>query len=341
MTRRKSVRRTTIDDVAKLAGVSISTVSRVVSGNAPVNEDTATRVQRAIEELNYKPSTAARALSDRRTNAFGLLVSEIAAPYYLYLLRGIEMAVREAGLGLLINSVGMSENQQEKTRPFLGEHNTDGIIVSSGSLPDEELQRLHELGLPLVLLHRTSPNGLSIPSLNVDNQAGIKAIIDHLVTVHGHQRIAFLRGPESEEDSYWRELGYREALQAHGLPIDPSLIGYGGFDEYISYTMVSEWLDSGMSFDAIFTGNDEAAPGVLNALNEHGLRVPEDVAVVGFDDDHLASRLTPKLTTVRSPIEQLGKEAVAQLLSLMEGKPTPSKILPIELIVRQSCGCSG
>lgn len=339
MSRRRTIQRSTINDVARLAGVSKATVSRVISGSAPVNAETAVRVQRAIDELNYIPSATAQALSDQRTNAFGLLVGEIAAPYFLYLLRGIESAARDANMGLLIHSVRSGAEDTVAYQPFLGEHNTDGLIIFSGCLPDSELRRLQGVGLPLVLLHRTAPDDLLVSSIAVDNRAGTRLVVDHLISMHGCRRIAFLRGPETEEDSRWRELGYQDALATHGIFYDPVLVGYGGFDERIAYDTVSRWLADGLAFDAIFTGDDEAAPGVLTALREARLRVPEDIAVVGFDDDYVASRLVPALTTVHSPIEQVGRAAVRELFRQMEGHPPRSQVLPVELVVRQSCGC--
>lgn len=339
MVRRRNKQRPTINDVARLAEVSKATVSRVISGSAPVNEDTAARVQRAIAELNYIPSATAQALSDQRTNAIGLLVLEIAAPYFLYLLRGIENATRDAGLGLLINSVRPGTESGENSQPFLGEHNTDGLIVFSGCLPDDELRRLHSVGLPVVLLHRIPPEDIAISSITVDNRKGAREIVEHLITVHNCQRIAFLRGPETEADSTWREAGYHDALEAHGIAYDPVLVGYGGFDERIAYATVTDWLAQGLEFGAIFTGDDEAAPGVLNALRDAGLRVPEDIVVVGFDDDYVASRLIPALTTVHSPIEQVGQKAVQELRRLMENKTPRAQVLPTELVIRQSCGC--
>ncbi len=341
MSRRRPVQRPTINDVAQLAGVSKATVSRVISGSAPVNEDTAARVHNAINELNYTPSAAAQALSDQRTNMLGLLLLEIAAPFFVYLLRGIESATRESGFGLLINSIGIEPGKFSEQRPFLGEHNTDGLIVFSGSLPNDELQRLADLGFPIVLLHRSAPEGLTIPSITVDNRTGARQIVEHLITVHNRRRIAFLRGPETEEDSIWREAGYHDALEAYSLPYDPSLIGYGGFDEKTAYHTVSRWLTEGLEFDAVFSGDDEAGAGVLNALHDVGCRMPEDVSVVGFDDDYLASRLIPGLTTVHSPIEEIGYEAVTQLIRLIKGKPAESKILPTRLVIRASCGCTG
>ena len=331
----KNTERPTINDVAHLAGVSKATVSRVLTGSAPVNRDMAERVQQAIKELNYIPSATAQALADRRTKTLGFLVLEIAAPYFVYLLRGIEHASRELGYRLLINTVP----HEDDFKPLLGEHNTDGLLVFAGSLGEDELRRLHDLQFPLVLVHQTPPDDLDIPMITIENKAGTRQLIDHLIETHHCRQIAFLRGPDDQEDSYWRELGYRQSLEAHRIAWNDDLIGYGGFDTQIAQETTLQWIERGLDVDAIFAGDDEAAAGVLAALRQAGKRVPDEIVVVGFDDDYVAHHLTPGLTTVRSPIEQIGREAVHQLVNQISGKSAKTIILPTELVIRESCGC--
>jgi DNA-binding LacI/PurR family transcriptional regulator len=159
--------------------------------------------------------------------------------------------------------------------------------------------------------------------------------------VHCYRRIAFLRGPENHEDSYWRELGYREALEAHRIPFDPTLVATGGFHKGMAQVAVGQWLRDGVEMDAVFAGDDESATGVITALRQAGKRVPEDIAVVGFDDVHMADYLMPPLTTVRAPIERTGREAVRQLVRLIRtGQAEPLVLLPTELVIRRSCGCN-
>jgi DNA-binding LacI/PurR family transcriptional regulator len=183
---------------------------------------------------------------------------------------------------------------------------------------------------------------LNIPYVTIENKAGAWKLVNHLIEVHTYRRIAFLRGPENHEDSYWRELGYREALESHGIPFDPALVATGGFHKEIARFAMEQWLRQGIEIDAIFAGDDEAATGVIAALQKAGMRVPEDIAVVGFDDVHLANYLMPPLTTVRAPIEQTGREAVRQLVSLLRtGEADPLVLLSTELVIRRSCGCGG
>jgi DNA-binding LacI/PurR family transcriptional regulator len=329
----------TIADVARLAGVSIATVSRVINGNTPVVTSTAERVQAAIKKLNFIPRTAARVLASRRTNTIGLLLPEIGGWFFPSMLRGIESAAHQAGFDLLIHTVDV-DYPLKTSRRALGMHNTDGLIIFTNSVSDEEMSYLQQSGFPIVLLHQTPPANLNIPVITIENKNGAQKIVDHLIEVHACRRIAFLRGPAGHEDSEWRERGYRESLEAHRIPFDESLIASGGFDEAEAVSSVNQWLLDGLEFDAIFSGDDDAALGVFTALQRAGRIIPDHVAVVGFDDVPLARFMSPPLTTVRAPTEQTGKDAVKQLVHLIRGEPAESiTLLPTELVIRNSCGC--
>jgi DNA-binding LacI/PurR family transcriptional regulator len=180
-----------------------------------------------------------------------------------------------------------------------------------------------------------------VPFVTVENKAATRKIISHLIDEHGRHSIVFLRGPHEQEDSRWREQGYRDALHAHHLPFKPELVLDGEFDQFAAYQNVKNFISrNGVHFDAIFTGDDDAAIGTLNALKEAGLRVPEDVAVVGFDDSRLSSFLNPPLTTVQAPTEQVGRTAAQLLFNLLQEQPAePATLLPTEIIIRRSCGC--
>ena len=338
MPSRTSFAKSNITDVARVANVSTATVSRVLNNNPLVAEETRQRVYAAIAALGYRPHAAARGLAFRQMQLIGLLLPEISGDFFPPLLRGIEAALRRDGYSLIIHSTGGLPAQSDN-RP-LGEHNTDGLLVFTDSLTDEAIERLHTHHFPMVLLHRTPPDQLSIPCVTIENKAGARRLVDHLLEVHGYRRIAFLKGPEGNEDSYWREMGYREALLNHGIEVDPQLVGYGGFEEADGYNTVAAWLAQGVSLEAIFAGDDEAALGVLNAVQRHGLRVPEDIAVVGFDDVPISRYLNPPLTTVRAPIETIGQEAARELIALIRKEAAQAlTLLPTELSIRRSCGC--
>jgi DNA-binding LacI/PurR family transcriptional regulator len=193
---------------------------------------------------------------------------------------------------------------------------------------------------PVVLLHRSSPKGLQIPSVTVENKNGAKQIVEHLIQVHHRKKIVYLRGPKEHEDSYWRETGYRQALEEAGLKFEPALIGAGNFDSHDAQDAIDAMLVDGVEFDAIFAGDDEAASGVLRALRLANITVPEQVSVVGFDDSNLAKHLIPALTTIDAHIEQAGYTAAKQLIELIKrGETEMMTLLPTQLVLRRSCGC--
>jgi DNA-binding LacI/PurR family transcriptional regulator len=233
-------------------------------------------------------------------------------------------------------------DSHDQRLPPVGPHNTDGLLVFSDRLLDEELCSLHSKGFPMVLVHRTPPPGAPIPSVTVENVEITRMLVDHLINAHGRQRILFLRGPVRQDDSIQREMGYKCALQENGIPLDDNLILNGDFERDVAYTVMNEFLDGEqrVAFDAVFTGDDDAAIGALKSLHEHGIRIPEDVAVVGFDDMGFSPFLNPPLTTVRAPTQRVGQTATEQLFGLLENRPTDEVlILPTEIVFRRSCGC--
>jgi DNA-binding LacI/PurR family transcriptional regulator len=251
-------------------------------------------------------------------------------------MRGIEEVVRAAGYDLLISTHAPRPGASHP----LGEHNTDGLLVFTDSLSEPELVHLRRVKFPVVLLYQSAPGGLQTPCVTFENKDGARKLVDHLIETHDYRRIGFLAGPPGNEDSYWRELGYRQALEAHGLMFDPALVTTGGFDYQEALDAVAGWLAVGLPLNAIFASDDESASGALEAVRRAGKRVPEDVAIAGFDDVPLSRHLNPPLTTVRAPIEETGREAARQLIHLIRGgRAEPLVLLPTELVIRQSCGC--
>ena len=338
MTRRSSS--VTIRDVARKAGVSVATVSRYINRNAPVSSEVAERLNQVMTELRYVPHAAARHLASRKTRVIGLLLSNLHNDFFVPLLTGIEAVIRKKEYNLIVATY--HANSRNAVPAPIGPHNTDGLLVFSDGLVDEDLATLNANGFPIVLLHRTSPESLSIPSVTVENKEITRKLVEHLIQVHGKRRILFLRGPIHQEDSNRREQGYKSALAANGIPFDENLILDGEFERDIAYKVLNDFLNNGkrVAFDAVFTGDDDAAIGVLQALHQHRYRIPEDVAVVGFDDLGFASFLNPPLTTVRAPTETVGRIAAERLFALLENQPSDDNvILPTEIIYRRSCGC--
>jgi len=329
----------TIRDVARQAGVSVATISRYVNQNTPVSAELAGRIQRVMLDLNYQPHQVARHLATRRTRTVGMVLNNIYTEFFSPMLSGIESVVSENQYNLLVTTYKTSARKSSLLP--IGSHNTDGMLVFADCLDEEHLKQLHRNNVPLVLIHRTSPPNLKIPSVTVENRTATRELIDHLIEAHNRRSILFLRGPRNQEDSYSREQGYLDSLAAHGIVVNQKLFAEGSFISTVAYQNIKQLLSSDCArFDAIFAGNDDAAIGALTALKEVGLRVPEDVAVVGFDDSRLSSFINPPLTTVRTPTEEVGRAAARLLFNLIQGQPAESTTLDsLGIILRRSCGC--
>jgi LacI family transcriptional regulator len=338
---RRSSSSVTIRDVARKAGVSVATVSRYINRNVTVSPEVSERLNSVMTELKYVPHAAARNLASRKTRVIGLLLNNLHNDFFVPLLNGVEAVVRSKGYNLIIATYHASSRNEMP--PPIGPHNTDGMLVFSDGLVDEDLVHLNSIGFPMVLVHRTPPPTLTIPSVTVENLDITKKLVEHLIQVHHKRRILFLRGPIHQEDSARREGGYQSALEANNIPFDEKLIINGDFERDIAYQAMNKFLDNGsrVDFDAVFTGDDDAAIGVLRSLQHHDLNVPNDIAVVGFDDLGFAPFLNPPLTTVRAPTESVGTIATERLFGLLENQLSDEVvILPTEIIFRRSCGCN-
>ncbi len=330
----------TIRDVARQAGVSVATVSRYINRNAPVSAEVADRLHQVMTDLRYVPHAAARHLATRKTRVIGILLRNLHNDFFVPLLNGVEAVVRAKEYNLIVATY--HANNRDGLPAPIGPHNTDGLLVFSDGLMDEDLANLNANGFPIVLLYRTCPLSLNIPYVTVENVEITHKLVEHLIQVHGKRRILYMRGPLHQEDSIRREAGYRSALAANGIPFDEELVLNGEFERDTAYQALNDFLGNGkqVAFDAIFTGDDDAAVGVLKALHKHGYKIPEDVAVVGFDDLAVAPFLNPALTTVRAPTESVGRIAAERLFALLENQPlNEAVILPTEIIFRSSCGC--
>ena len=330
----------TIDDVARKAGVSISTVSRVINRAVPVSPDIVLRVEEVMTELRYVPRAAARNLARRNTNTLGLLLPDVLGDFFGPLLAGIQRVTNEHGYDLLISTAGRHDPHDELPHS-LGNHNTDGLLIFAGSLSGLGIAQAHAQGVQMTLIHQTPPPTIAVPCVTIENKSASRTLVEHLILVHQRRRIVLLQGLPNNEDAHWRELGYLEALAQHHIPFDPALVVPGDFDRQVAYASVVRLLEEGVSFEAVFSGDDEAAVGVYQALRAVGKRIPQDVAVVGFDDQRLAEVMTPALTTVHAPTTDVGAEATRQLLCLIKtGQAEPLTLFPTEVIIRQSCGCA-
>ncbi|WP_350348070.1 LacI family DNA-binding transcriptional regulator [Agromyces sp. G08B096] len=327
----------TLEMVAARAGVSRATVSRVVNGSPKVSPDVAEAVQRAIADLNYVPNRAARSLASRRTQAVALVVPESAArvfddPFFASIVQGVALALAstEYTLTMMIES----EVDPDKTRRYLLGGNVDGALVVSHHTGDHSFAQLSR-SLPLVFGGRPlDPAESSGYTVDVDNEHGAKTAAAHLVE-RGRRRIATIAGPQDMPPGVDRLHGFQSALTDASLPAD--LVDFGDFTAASGAAATRRLLEREPRLDAVFAANDQMAMGALSALAEAGRTVPDDVAVVGFDDDRYAATAVPPLTTVRQPSTEMGAEMARKLVRLVEGHEVePETILTTELVVRAS-----
>jgi LacI family transcriptional regulator len=327
-------RAVTITDVARAAGVSIATVSRVVNGRPGVSEETASQVQRVIEDLGYESSLVARTLRSTRTNVIGFLSSDFE-PFSAGVLQGATRAVRGTGYDLVLYSTGAeagadSRGWEQRHLSRIGGSLTDGTILVTPWVTEVVS------ATPVVAVDPKA-SSQQLPTVVSENREGAVAAVEHLLEL-GHRRIGFVAGRSDLESGQQRLAGYRDALQAAGLPVHDELIVAGHYDPDTAAVSARQLLSLAEPPTAIVAANDLSAIRTVAVARELGLTVPEDLSVVGFDNIAFAADVAPPLTTVDQAIEQLGYEAVQLLIRLIEEPDAEPRhiTLPTELIVRAS-----
>lgn len=326
--------RVTISDVARTAGVSVATVSKVINGRYGVAVKTSARVQQVIDELGYESSLVARSLRSHRTNVIGILVAEFE-PFSTELLKGTSERVAGTGYELLAYSGGGRRGAgvgwERRYLSRLSGTLIDGAVLVTPTVVDAQP------GIPVVAVDpHTGRSGL--PTIDSDNMRGAIAATDHLIAL-GHRRIGFLGGRPDLESARLREEGYRKALANAGLPFDPSLVRVGGYRPETADQPVHELLELTERPTAIFAANDLSAIRTMEVAREMGIRVPQELSVIGFDNVPESALTTPPLTTINQPIRRMGAEAIDLLIGLLDGSADPNThlTLPTELIERGSC----
>jgi LacI family transcriptional regulator len=325
----------TIKDVADRAGVSITTVSHVINGTRSVSPSSQQRVQRAIKELNYVPSAVARSLKSARTHTIGLIVSNNCNPFFAEVVRGIEDTCYEADFNVILCNSDDSPAKRARYMRVLAEKQVDGLIVL-GAGGEQGGADLQSLNVPHVEVDRDLGDSSS-DTVRVDHEAGGRMAVDHLLGL-GHRRIACLTGPLSLTPALQRLRGYWAGLHAAGVSVPDGLTRESDFTSAGGYAAMKELLKVAPRPTAVFAGNDLAAFGVICAAVEAGLRVPEDVSVVGYDDVTLAAYMNPPLTTVAQPMHQTGQIAAQMLINRIEhpGIPVQRRLLKPSLKRRRS-----
>jgi LacI family transcriptional regulator len=325
----------TIAMVAQEAGVSAATVSRILNGTAVVNDAKKKAVDDAVAKLGYVPNPMARGLAGGRTLSIGVVTQAIDSPFYGAALRGIEDQLDPAGYSPLFVSGHWATDIETRCIDVLLSRRVDGIVVLTGRLTDAALRKFAKQ-VPLVVTGRALQEP-GLFSLDFDNFEGGRLATRHLLEL-GHQRVAFIAGDADHPDVSERLRGYRDALAEAGLPFDPNLVVQGEYHEESGLQAVTTLLSRGVHFTALFSTNDQMAIGAAHGLQQHGLRVPEDVSLVGFDDLPTSRYALPPLTTIHQPAYEMGQLAAEAMLALIGGN-TPTQVLPApRLIVRSSTG---
>ena len=329
----------TLVEVARLAGVSRSTVSRVINDDPNVGAETRQRVWEAVRESGYQPHAVARSLVTKRTQIIGIVIPELVTalftdPFFPILLRSATESCNEHRYQLMLSLFSSSADRQEMYERLVGNAYLDGVIVASAALDDPLIPDLLRDGVPFVCVGR-HPDA-RVRSVDVDNVGGARMAVDYLIRL-GHRRIGALTGRLDTAHGQDRLDGYRQALTTHGIPFSEDLIVEGDFTEGSGMTGVQRLLPADPS--AVFVASDTMAVGALRALRQGGVEVPRDIALVGFDDIPVASTIEPPLTTVRQPIGRLATLAVETLLDLIEhpGSGPRRMVLPTQLVIRESC----
>lgn len=330
----------TLEEVAALAGVGRGTVSRVINNAAGVKESTRRSVQRAIAELGYVPNLAARSLAGRRADAVALVMTEpdwrmFGEPFFSEIVRSVGDALTDTKVQLLLTLV-RTDAERRRFVEYARGGRVDGVMLMSVHAEDALPDMLAEVGLPTVLLGRRSGDE-GVTYVDADNAGGARSAVTHLLD-SGRRSVATVTGPLDMYVAQCRLRGYREALRRAGVEDRSSWIAEGDFSEDSGRRATAELLARAPEIDAVFAASDTMAAGALTALRAAGRRVPEDVAVIGFDDFPLAQHTDPKLTTVRQPLEDIGRTMVRLLLEEMEDSAVAWRhvILRTELVLRGS-----
>ena len=326
----------TIADVAARAGVSKTTVSRVLNGKGELDESTAARVRSVIAELGYVPSARAVNLARGRSRVVGMLVPSLTWPWMGEVLQGVIDTVESAGYGLLLFTCTRGEESMRQFATQVSSNAFDGLLVIEPEGTLDYITDLHSRGLPVVMIDDRGHQPL-FPSVSTTNRDGGAAAAEHLLSI-GRVRPLVLTGHLRFGCTEDRLEGFAERFTAAGRPIPEELVVEGDFTFECGVVAVEQLLAAGTPFDAVFAHNDLSAAGALKAIREAGLQVPQDVSVVGFDDVPLASHTEPPLTTVHQPMRQMGATAARLLLGHFEGTALPETptVIPTELIVRGS-----
>ena len=327
-----------IKDVAREAGVSIATVSRVLNDIDVVNEDTKKKVKDAIKKLAYRPNIVARSLKTQKSSTIGIIIPDISNQFYPEIVRGCEDVASIYNYNIMLCNADLDVEKEMEALRILKEKMIDGVIYMSNSIDHNIIDLIKELQLPTVLVETTDTEGI-FPSVTIDNIMAAADAVKYLGN-KGNKKIAYV-GTNIEKDNALakRYAGYNKGLTEMGITLDENLVYFGGVKARDGYMGINTILDSGKEVDAVFCASDEIAMGVINALRDRSIKVPENVDVMGFDDIYSASVFYPKLTTVAQPMYDMGSVSMRMLIKAINNLKVEEEhfVLPYRIVERDSC----
>ncbi|MGG3562419.1 LacI family DNA-binding transcriptional regulator [Neobacillus rhizosphaerae] len=328
----------TIEDVAKLAKVSIATVSRVINNQGGVRKVTEDRIVNAINELGYIRSAVARSMKRKETHTIGIIVPDIKNPFFPLVVSGIEQKARELGYYTILSSTNESPIVEEEIVKIFIERGVDGVIITTANETGDHIKLLQDQGIPIVAVDRAIKK-FDVDTVLVDNVNGSYQAVQHLI-LQGHKRIAIICGPQQTTPGLERFLGYKKALEDYNIPFDESLVIQGDFMEGSGYSGAHELYDSENRPTAIFSSNNLMTIGCIKGLIDLDWKLGDEVSFIGFDDVEIATFIKPRLSVVSRPMMTIGEIAVQLLYERMNMKgelPKREYLLSPELKIRESC----
>jgi LacI family transcriptional regulator len=329
-----------LKDVSKLAGVSTATVSNALNGTKNVSDDVRDKIYKAIRELNYQPNIVAKSLRVQESRIIGVLISDIANPFFSNVVRGIEEELAKSDYNILLCNTESSVEKERKYLEVMIGKRVDGLIVSSAGNTGDYFRSLETTGVPIVFLNRC-PEFMNSDVIMTNNIMGAYSATEHLIR-HGYSRIAIITGPSSISTGKDRLIGYKRALEDYGLTELGQLQKEGRFTIQSGYERMKELMEQEVKPDAVFISNNSMTLGAYKYLKEANIRIPDQIAVLGYDDPDWADIVEPPITTVRQPAYPLGVQAANLMLARIQDKQVKREIMYMDttLVIRRSCGCT-
>ncbi len=333
-----SARKPTMAEIARAAGVSLPTVSKVINNRSDVAPETRARIEQVIAEQGYISNKAAQSLWTGRTNLIDLVLNHLGGDYNLEIIRGVEETLSKTSSRMVLSATQGETQQERQWLEKVINGSTDGALLVLAHEHSIHLEALRRHTIPFVVIDHQSEIGSAIPSVGATNWSGGKTATEYLISL-GHRRIAMICGVSTTASAQARLAGYRAALDAAGIPIDPVLIRPGTFLFAAGYEQTNALMALPEPPTAIFSANDMQALGAYQALREHSIAVPEQMSIIGFDDEPAASLVYPALTTIYQPLEEMARIATKMLLQLIDGEALDSSRVEVatSLVIRASC----